>query len=57
MEVFRYRKRFYLVFEFVAGTVLDELEKMSGGLGEDRCRERIYQVIRGINFCHINHVS
>lgn len=57
LEVFRYRKRFYLVFEFVEGTVLDELEKMPGGLGEDRSRERIYQVIRAVNFCHINHVS
>lgn len=57
IEVFRYRKRFYLVFEFVEGTVLDELEKMPRGLGEDRCRERIYQVTRAINYCHTNHVS
>jgi hypothetical protein len=37
--------------------VLDELEKMPGGLGDERCRERIYQVTRAINYCHSNHVS
>ncbi|KRT83023.1 protein kinase, partial [Oryctes borbonicus] len=56
IEVFRYRKRFYLVFEYLEGTVLDELEKMPGGLGDERSRERIYQVTRAINFCHSNHI-
>ncbi|KAF5302105.1 hypothetical protein FQR65_LT08656 [Abscondita terminalis] len=56
VEVFRYRKRFYLVFEYLEGTVLDELEKVSGGLNEDVCRERIFQVTRAVNFCHINNV-
>ncbi|XP_048519827.1 cyclin-dependent kinase-like 2 isoform X2 [Dendroctonus ponderosae] len=45
IEVFRHRKRFYIVFEFMEGTVLDELEKMPGGLGEERTRERIFQII------------
>ncbi|XP_068915772.1 cyclin-dependent kinase-like 4 isoform X1 [Tenebrio molitor] len=56
IEVFRHRKRFFLVFEFLEGTVLDELEKMPGGLGDERCRERIYQVTRAINYCHSNHI-
>nr|XP_022917148.1 cyclin-dependent kinase-like 4 [Onthophagus taurus]XP_022917149.1 cyclin-dependent kinase-like 4 [Onthophagus taurus]XP_022917150.1 cyclin-dependent kinase-like 4 [Onthophagus taurus] len=56
IEVFRHRKRFYLVFEYLEGTLLDELEKMPSGLGDDRCRERIYQVTRAINFCHSNHI-
>lgn len=56
IEVFRHRKRFYLVFEYLEGTVLDELEKMPGGLGDDRCRERIYQVTRAINYCHSNQI-
>ncbi|CAG9767372.1 unnamed protein product [Ceutorhynchus assimilis] len=56
IEVFRFRKRFYIVFEFLAGTVLDELEKMPGGLGEERTRERIYQVCRAINYCHSNNI-
>ncbi|KAG5879382.1 hypothetical protein JTB14_032087 [Gonioctena quinquepunctata] len=56
IEVFRHRKRFYLVFEFLEGTVLDELEKMPGGLGDERCRERIFQVTRGISYCHSNNI-
>ncbi|XP_044272508.1 cyclin-dependent kinase-like 4 isoform X2 [Tribolium madens] len=56
IEVFRHRKRFFLVFEFLEGTVLDELEKMPGGLGDERCRERIYQVTRAINYCHSNNI-
>lgn len=57
IEVFRHRKRFYLVFEYLEGTVLDELDKMPSGLGDERCRERIFQVIRAISYCHNNHVS
>lgn len=56
IEVFRHRKRFYIVFEYMEGTVLDELEKMPGGLGEERTRERIFQVCRAISYCHSNHV-
>lgn len=56
IEVFRHKKRFYLVFEYVEGTILNELERMPNGLGDDRSRERIYQVIRAVNYCHNNHV-
>ncbi|XP_028144209.1 cyclin-dependent kinase-like 2 isoform X1 [Diabrotica virgifera virgifera] len=56
IEVFRHKKRFHLVFEYLEGTVLDELDKMPGGLGEERCRQRIFQVTRGINYCHSNHI-
>ncbi|XP_063915666.1 cyclin-dependent kinase-like 4, partial [Zophobas morio] len=56
IEVFRHRKRFFLVFEYLEGTVLDELEKMPGGLGDERCRERIFQVTRAINYCHSNNI-
>ncbi|XP_066258284.1 cyclin-dependent kinase-like 1 [Euwallacea similis] len=56
IEVFRHRKRFYIVFEFMDGTVLDELEKIPGGLGEERTRERIFQVCRAISYCHSNHI-
>lgn len=57
IEVFRYRKRFYLVFEYLEGTVLDELDKMPAGLGDERSRERIFQVVRAISYCHSNNVS
>ncbi|CAG9863133.1 unnamed protein product [Phyllotreta striolata] len=56
IEVFRHKKRFYLVFEYLKGTVLDELDKAQSGLGEQRCRDRIFQVLRGIAYCHNNHV-
>lgn len=57
IEVFRYKKRFYLVFEYLEGTVLDELDKIQGGLGDERSRERIFQVARAISYCHSNHVT
>lgn len=57
IEVFRHKKRFYLVFEYVEGTILDELEKCPSGLGDERCRERIFQVIRAISYCHSNNVT
>ncbi|CAG5092198.1 Similar to CDKL2: Cyclin-dependent kinase-like 2 (Homo sapiens) [Cotesia congregata] len=57
IEVFRRRKRFYLVFEYLDHTVLDELEVSSNGLGPQVSRRYIFQVLRGLNFCHSNHVS
>ncbi|CAH1972671.1 unnamed protein product [Acanthoscelides obtectus] len=56
IEVFRHRKRFYLVFEYVAGTLLDELERYNGGLECEMCRERIFQVTRAISYCHYNNI-
>ncbi|XP_011301516.1 cyclin-dependent kinase-like 2 isoform X2 [Fopius arisanus] len=56
IEVFRRRKRFYLVFEYLDHTVLDELEAASGGLGPQVSRRHIFQVVRGLNFCHTNHI-
>nr|CAH7766814.1 unnamed protein product [Callosobruchus chinensis] len=56
IEVFRHRKRFYLVFEYVAGTVLDELERHNGGLDYEMCRERIFQVTRAVAYCHYNNI-
>ncbi|XP_015114835.1 cyclin-dependent kinase-like 4 [Diachasma alloeum] len=56
IEVFRRRKRFYLVFEYLDHTVLDELEAASGGLGPHVSKRHIFQVVRGLNFCHTNHI-
>ncbi|XP_012289102.1 cyclin-dependent kinase-like 4 isoform X2 [Orussus abietinus] len=56
IEVFRRRKRLYLVFEYLDHTVLDELEAAGGGLGLDVSRRHIFQVLRGLNFCHVNHI-
>ncbi|XP_014602686.1 PREDICTED: cyclin-dependent kinase-like 1 [Polistes canadensis] len=56
IEVFRRRKRFYLVFEFLDHTVLDELERTGDGLGAEVSKRYIFQVLRGLNFCHNNHI-
>ncbi|XP_039299206.1 cyclin-dependent kinase-like 2 [Nilaparvata lugens] len=56
IEVFRRKKRFFLVFEYMDHTVLDELETTPGGLGEKVSREHLFQVVRAIHFCHNNNI-
>ena len=57
IEVFRRKKRLYLVFEFVDHTVLDDLERCPNGLDEETVRKVLYQVLKGIEFCHHHNVS
>ena len=57
IEVFRKRRKLYLVFEYVDHTVLEELEDHPKGLPIDTARNHIYQVLKGIEFCHQNNVS
>lgn len=57
IEVFRRRKRLYLVFEYLDHTVLDELEENVGGLNWERSRRHIFQILRGLDFCHNHKVS
>ena len=57
IEVFRKRRKLYLVFEYVDHTVLEELEDHPKGLPSDTARSHIYQVLKGIEFCHQNNVS
>ncbi|XP_024884451.1 cyclin-dependent kinase-like 4 [Temnothorax curvispinosus] len=54
IEVFRRRKRLYLVFEYLDHTVLDELEESENGLDKEKSRRYIFQILRGLDFCH-NH--
>ncbi|XP_069705463.1 cyclin-dependent kinase-like 2 isoform X2 [Periplaneta americana] len=56
IEVFRRKRRFYLVFEFMDHTILDELENNTSGLGDELSRQYIFQVLRGIEFCHNNNI-
>ncbi|KAK2161914.1 hypothetical protein NP493_1551g00045 [Ridgeia piscesae] len=56
IEVFRRKKRLYLVFEFVDHTVLDDLEKCPNGLDENTVRRVLWQVLRGIEFCHLHNI-
>lgn len=58
IEVFRRKKRFFLVFEYLEHTILEELEARSGGgLGFTTSRKYIYQVLRALDFIHSNNVS
>ena len=57
IDVFRRKKRLFLVFEFVDHTVLDELERCPNGLDELTVRKDLWQVLRAIEFCHLHNVS
>ena len=57
IEVFRRKKRLYLVFEFVDHTVLDDLERFPKGLDEHSVRKVLWQVLKGTEFCHLHNVS
>lgn len=57
IEVFRRKKRFFLVFEYLEHTVLEELEARSGGLGFVTSRKYIFQILRALDFIHSNNVG
>ncbi|ESO01821.1 hypothetical protein HELRODRAFT_131725, partial [Helobdella robusta] len=56
IEVFRRKKRLYLVFEFVDKTLLHYLEQSPRGLDRDFIKRILYQVIRALEFCHIHNI-
>ena len=56
IEVFRRRRKLYLVFEYMDHTVLDELEDFPKGIKQETARSHTYQVLKGIEFCHQNNV-
>ncbi|CAD7088233.1 unnamed protein product [Hermetia illucens] len=56
LEVFRRKKRFFLVFEYLEHTVLEELEARAGGLGFVTSRKYIYQILRALDFIHSHDV-
>ena len=45
------------MFEFVDHTVLDDLEAFPNGLDYSRVRKYLFQIMRGIAFCHSHNVS
>lgn len=57
IEVFRRKKRLYLVFEFVDHTALDDLERYPTGAEEGFVKKIMFQVLRGVDFCHTKNVS
>ncbi|XP_062987780.1 cyclin-dependent kinase-like 2 [Elgaria multicarinata webbii] len=56
LEVCKKKKRWYLVFEFVDHTVLDDLETFPNGLDYNRVRKYLFQIIKGIGFCHSHNI-
>ncbi|XP_073679937.1 cyclin-dependent kinase-like 4 [Garra rufa] len=56
LEVFKRKRRWYLVFEFVDRTVLDELEQFPSGLDPYRVRRHLYQILRAVSFCHQHNI-
>ncbi|XP_009069883.1 PREDICTED: cyclin-dependent kinase-like 2, partial [Acanthisitta chloris] len=56
LEVCKRKKRWYLVFEFVDHTVLDDLEASPNGLDYGRVRKYLFQIMRGIAFCHSHNI-
>ncbi|XP_028330614.1 cyclin-dependent kinase-like 3 isoform X2 [Gouania willdenowi] len=56
LEVWKRRRRWYLVFEFVDRTLLDDLEQNPGGLDLNTSRGHLYQILRATAFCHQQNV-
>ncbi|KAI6656998.1 hypothetical protein LOD99_16299 [Oopsacas minuta] len=56
LEVFRKKKRLYLVFEYVERTVLDDLEKHPMGLSFQQVCGLTWQVLNGVDFIHNNNI-
>uniref|UniRef100_A0A3P9CW98 Protein kinase domain-containing protein n=1 Tax=Maylandia zebra TaxID=106582 RepID=A0A3P9CW98_9CICH len=56
LEVWKRRRRWYLVFEFVERTLLDDLEQNPSGLEINTCRQYLYQILRAAAFCHQQNI-
>ncbi|XP_047437879.1 cyclin-dependent kinase-like 5, partial [Mugil cephalus] len=56
LEVWKRRRRWYLVFEFVERTLLDDLEQSPGGLDLNTSRQYLYQILRAAAFCHKQNI-
>ncbi|XP_034425281.1 cyclin-dependent kinase-like 2 [Hippoglossus hippoglossus] len=56
LEVWKRRRRWYLVFEFVERTLLDDLEHNRSGLDLNTSRQYLYQVLRATAFCHQQNI-
>uniref|UniRef100_A0A2K6E496 Cyclin-dependent kinase-like 2 n=1 Tax=Macaca nemestrina TaxID=9545 RepID=A0A2K6E496_MACNE len=56
LEVCKKKKRWYLVFEFVDHTILDDLELFPNGLDYQVVQKYLFQIINGIGFCHSHNI-
>lgn len=55
-DAFQYKKKRYLVFEYVDHTLLDELQRSAHGLDEDIIKKYLWQMLKAVEFCHVNDV-
>uniref|UniRef100_A0A8C6K8Z4 Cyclin-dependent kinase-like 2 n=1 Tax=Nothobranchius furzeri TaxID=105023 RepID=A0A8C6K8Z4_NOTFU len=56
LMVWKRRRRWYLVFEFVDRTLLEDLEQNPNGLDLNTCRQYMFQILRAATFCHQQNV-
>lgn len=56
VEVFRRRKRLYLVFEYVEHTLLDEMDSFPHGLNAAVVRKYMWQLLQATEFCHSRNI-
>lgn len=56
IEVFRWKGKIFLVFEFVPHTMLEELENNPSGLSLMEIKKYMWQLIRGTDFVHQHNV-
>jgi len=52
IEVYRKNRKLHLVFEYCDHTVLNELERHQKGVPEPQTKKIIWQVLKGVQFCH-----
>ena len=56
IEVFRRKRKLYLVFEYVESTLLEALERHPEGLEPGEVRRIMWQLIRGVDYLHSHQV-
>ena len=50
------KRRLYLVFEYIEKNLLEVLEENTVGIDPKRLRYFVYQMIKGVTFCHRSNV-
>ncbi|KAG2373913.1 hypothetical protein C9374_011578 [Naegleria lovaniensis] len=57
LDVFRRKGKLYLVFEYIESTILGKLEeKYPYGLDEDMTKKYLYQILKGVEYCHSQNI-
>lgn len=56
LEVFRRDGKLFLVFEYLENTILQLLECTNRGLSPQDVRKFMYQLLRGVDYCHAHNI-